>query len=116
MAGPDFQNTGELCQTLKKGIIPFRKWLPFRIIPFRALLENIGGRNISQLILWYQNQTETLQKLKFQTNSPREHRHKNPNRMLLNQTQYYIKRITYHNHVGFISRTQTALTFENQWM
>lgn len=105
MAGPDFQNTGELCQTLKKGIIPI--W---------ALLENIRGRNISQLIFWYQNQTETLQKLKFQTSSPHEHRHKNPNKMLLNQTQYYIKRIIHHDHVGFISRTQAALTCENQSM
>jgi len=52
--------------------------------------------------------------MKLQTNIPHEHGHKNPNKILLNQTHCYIKRIIYHDQVGFISRIQIGLTLENQ--
>ena len=35
-------------------------------------------------------------------------------KILVNQNQQYIKRITYHDRVGFITVTQGGLTFKNQ--
>ena len=54
---------------------------------------------------WYQNQTGIPQK-KLQINIIDEHSCKNPNKILANWIQMYIKRIMHHDQVEFIPRMQ----------
>lgn len=50
--------------------------------------------------------------MKSETNIPYQHEHKYLNKVLLNQTQCYIKSMIYHDQVGVISRTQVGLILE----
>lgn len=71
MAGPDCF-TGEFYQTFKKGILYMNSF------------------NETSIALT--PKPETLQKMKLQTNILHEHRHKNPDKILLNQMHYYMKK------------------------
>ena len=96
--GPD-GFTGKFYQTFREELTPILLKL-FQNIAEGGTLPNYCLRPPSH---WYQNQEKMSQKEKIQANITDEHRRKNPQKVLAKKFQEHIKRIIFHDQVGFIS-------------
>ena len=70
--------------------------------------QNRKGRNTPKLILWCWQYPDTkarqghYKRIKLHANIPDKHKHKNPQKVLANQIQHYIKRIIHCDQLAFI--------------
>ena len=99
--GPD-GFTGEFCQTFREKLMAI----------LLKLSKNCRGRNTSKLILWghhhpgIKTRQRQHKKRKLQANITDEHRCKILNTILANIIQQHIKKLIYHEQVGFIPGLQ----------